>query len=318
MCGYQPKYSLSSKGVNLISEISSLVALLDSNGAKFDPKLRKKNRVRAIQSSLQIEANSMTVKQVTDIMDGKRVLSPPREILEVQNAIRAYEMIPELDPYSVKDLLRLHGTMMSGLVEEPGAFRTAGVNVVNGGTGEVIHYAPHPDFVPRFIEELMEWASAAEDHPLIVSSVFHHEFEYIHPFRDGNGRTGGLWQNLILYRWNSIFEWIPIESAIRGRQNEYYDAIREATDSNNSSVFIDFMLESIRDALKEINEVHSGNIEDIVLSMISSGSFTNANDTALELGVSERTVRRAISSLKGRGAIRREGSDKNGVWMPKE
>ena len=243
MCGYQPKFTVSSKSINLISEISALVTKMDYRSLNRNLKLRKKNRVRSIQSSLQIEANSMTVEQVTDIMNGKKVLGPPRDIKEVKNAIEAYKLLPELDPYSIKDLLRTHGIMMADLTDQSGMFRTVGVNVVNSSTGEVIHYAPHPDYVPRFIEELMQWASTSEDHPLIISCVFHHEFEYIHPFTDGNGRTGRLWQNLILSKWNDLMASIPVESMIRRHQEEYYEAISRSTADGDSGVFIEFMLE---------------------------------------------------------------------------
>ena len=280
-----------------------------------DIRLRNRNRVRSIQSSLQIEANSLTVEQVTALFEGKRVMGLSKEIREVDNAIRAYDLISQLDPYSVKDLLRLHGIMMAGLTEQSGMFRTVGVNVVNSKTGEVIHYAPNPDFVPRFVGELMEWAASADDHPLIVSCVFHHEFEFIHPFTDGNGRTGRLWQTLILSKWDSIFEWIPVESKIRDRQSEYYRCIQKATDDNDTSIFIDFMLEAIRDALvKMVNENNSG-YEQKILQLIADGDYTNANEVADRLGVSEKTVRRAISSLKEKRLIERDGSDKNGIWI---
>ena len=280
-----------------------------------DIRLRKRNRVRSIQSSLQIEANSLTVEQVTALFEGKRVMGPSKDIREVDNAIRAYDLISQLDPYSVKDLLRLHGIMMAGLTEQSGMFRTVGVNVVNSKTGEVIHYAPNPDYVPRFVGELMEWAASADDHPLIVSCVFHHEFDFIHPFTDGNGRTGRLWQTLILSKWDSIFEWIPVESKIRDRQSEYYRCIQKATDDNDASIFIDFMLEAIRDALvKMVNENNSG-YEQKILQLIADGDYTNANEVADRLGVSEKTVRRAISSLKEKRLIERDGSDKNGIWI---
>ncbi|MBR6214264.1 MAG: Fic family protein [Candidatus Methanomethylophilaceae archaeon] len=277
-------------------------------------KLRKKNRVRSIQSSLQIEANSMTVEQVTDIMNGKKVLGPPRDIKEVKNAIEAYKLLPELDPYSIKDLLRTHGIMMADLTDQSGMFRTVGVNVVNSSTGEVIHYAPHPDYVPRFIEELMQWASTSEDHPLIVSCVFHHEFEYIHPFTDGNGRTGRLWQNLILSKWNPVFEWIPVESAIRDRQSEYYRCIREATDLNDTSVFIDFMLESIKESLQKTMKDSADSLRSKILSMIKGGKYTTAAEAAKKLGVSEKTIEREIAMLRDEGVIVREGSNKTGSW----
>lgn len=315
MCGYQPKFTISARSINLVSEISSLVTSISHASLTRDIRLRNRNRVRSIQSSLQIEANSLTVEQVTALFEGKRVMGPSKEIREVDNAIRAYDLISQLDPYSVKDLLRLHGIMMAGLTEQSGMFRTVGVNVVNSKTGEVIHYAPNPDYVPRFVGELMEWAASADDHPLIVSCVFHHEFEFIHPFTDGNGRTGRLWQTLILSKWDSIFEWIPVESKIRDRQSEYYRCIQKATDENDTSTFIDFMLEAIRDALvKMVNENNSG-YEQKILQLIADGDYTNANEVADRLGVSEKTVRRAISSLKEKRLIERDGSDKNGIWI---
>ncbi|MBE6523071.1 MAG: Fic family protein [Thermoplasmata archaeon] len=287
---------------------------MDYHSLNRNLKLRKKNRVRSIQSSLQIEANSMTVEQVTDIMNGKKVLGPPRNIKEVKNAIEAYKLLPELDPYSIKDLLRTHGIMMADLTDQSGMFRTVGVNVVNSSTGEVIHYAPHPDYVPRFIEELMQWASTSEDHPLIVSCVFHHEFEYIHPFTDGNGRTGRLWQNLILSKWNPVFEWIPVESAIRDRQSEYYRCIREATDLNDTSVFIDFMLESIKESLQKTMKDSADSLRSKILSMVKGGKYTTAAEAAEKLGVSEKTIEREIAMLRDEGVIVREGSNKTGSW----
>ena len=313
MCGYQPKYSISSKSVNLVAEIATLITKIDPDAVIMDLRLRKRNRVKSIQSSLQIEANSMTLDQITDIIDGKRVIGPPRDIQEVKNTIKAYELLPKLDPYSVDDLLKVHETMMMGIVDEPGKFRKVGVNVVNSHTGEVIHYAPHPDYVPRFIEELMQWASSSEDHPLIKSCVFHHEFEFIHPFVDGNGRTGRLWQNLILSKWNPVFEWIPVESFVRDRQSDYYRCIKEATDQNDTSVFIEFMLESIRDSLLESTD----DVKDLrirILSMIKSGTFTTSKEASKILGVSERTIGRTLASLKEDGIIIRTGSNKTGTW----
>ena len=314
MSGYQPKFTVSAESINLVSEIASLVTKMDMINRGMDIGLRKKNRIRSIQSSLEIEANSLTVSQVTDIIEGRRVIGPQKDILEVRNAIDAYGMIPGLDPYSVNDLLRLHGAMMKGLTEQAGMFRTVGVNVVNSSTGEVIHYAPRPDYVPSFIKDLMQWASSSGHHPLITSCVFHHEFEYIHPFTDGNGRTGRLWQTLILSRWNPVFEWVPTESVVRDNQSSYYRAIREATDQNDTSVFIDFMLTSIRDALQAAID-DSGDLENTLLQWISDGRFTTAEEVSEALGVSERTVRRALASLKDSGRISREGSNKTGKWV---
>ena len=235
--------------------------------------------------------------------------------MEIQNAVKAYDMIPRLDPHSVEDLLKAHRTMMNGLIDGPGKFRETGVNVINSVTKEVVHYAPHPKFVPVFISELMEWASATEHHPLITSCVFHHEFEYIHPFTDGNGRMGRMWQTLMLMKWNPLFEWIPEESVIRDHQQEYYRAIKESIDADDARVFIEFMLESILESLKGCFMANDlTDIERKVLEMIGAGTFKKTEDAASATGVSERTVRRAIESLKRKGIIERMGSDRKGRW----
>ncbi len=317
MSGYQPKFTVSAESVNLISEISELMTRVELSNDCSDLKLRKRNRIKSIQSSLQIEANSLTVSQVTDIVDGKRVIGPQRDILEVKNAIEAYKLLPDIDPYSVNDLLKLHQVMMNGLTDQSGMFRTVGVNVVNSATGEVIHYAPHPDFVPKFINELIDWAHSSEHHPLIVSCVFHHEFEYIHPFTDGNGRVGRLWQTLILSRWNPLFEWIPIESVIRDTQSSYYHAIRVATDANDTSPFIEYMLETIRDTLLKLLD-ETSDLRGKILTLISEGRFTTAGEVSKALGVSDRTVERTLASLKADGLIVREGAKKTGRWTMSE
>ncbi|MBE6528287.1 MAG: Fic family protein [Thermoplasmata archaeon] len=317
MCGYQPTFTISAKSINLVSEISSLVTKLSPQIDRMDLKLRRKNRVKSIQSSLEIEANSLTENDVSAIIDGKIVMGPKRDILEVQNAIEAYDLIEKMNPYSIQDLLKLHGIMMRGLVPDAGSFRENGVNVVNSLTKEIIHYGPHPDYVPRFIEELLEWSEKTDHHPLIVSCVFHHEFEFIHPFSDGNGRTGRLWQTLILSKWNPAFEWIPVESIIRDRQKDYYSAIKAATDLNDTSPFIEFMLEAIKDTLCEIS-VPDQSLDDIILEKIAKGEYTNTSAVAEEMGLSEKTIRRHIASLKEQGLIVREGSDKTGRWIVRE
>ena len=245
------------------------------------------------------------------------MIGPQQDILEVKNAIEAYKLLPDIDPYSVNDLLKLHQVMMNGLTDQSGIFRTVGVNVVNSATGEVIHYAPPPDFVPKFINELIDWAHSSEHHPLIVSCVFHHEFEYIHPFTDGNGRVGRLWQTLILSRWNPLFEWIPIESVIRDTQSSYYHAIRVATDANDTSPFIEYMLEIIRDTLLKLLD-ETSDLRGKILTLISEGRFTTAGEVSKALGVSDRTVERTLASLKADGLIVREGAKKTGRWTMSE
>ena len=308
-----PSFTVSPKAINLMMEIAEMVNGDERVSIIPDWTLRKQLRIISIQSSLQIEANSLSVEDVTDIINGVRVLGPPRDILEVKDAYSAYELLSELDPFKTDDLLRAHGVMMSGLVKEAGAFRTVGVNVVNSRTGEVIHHAPDPELVPDLIKNLIKWASASEYHPLIVGCVFHHEFEFIHPFRDGNGRMGRMWQTLILSKWMPVFEWLPVESMIRDRQMEYYRAIQEA-DQGDTSSFIDFMLEAIRDALKKWGK-NKSSVRMKVLELIKSGEYTNSVEIAQLLNVSTSTIERVIYSLRNDNLIIRKGSKKTGYWV---
>ena len=215
------------------------------------PRLRRVSRVKSIHSSLAIENNTLSIGQVTDIVEGKRVLGPADDILAVKNAIEAYKMIDEVDPFRMEDLLKVHGVMMGGLVDEAGRIRTGNVGVF-GEKGNVIHTAPSYKLVHELMGQLFDWIKNADVQMLIKSSVFHYEFEFIHPFRDGNGRMGRLWQTALLASWKPIFKYIPIESVIKDRQEEYYTAIARATSEAKSNAFILFMLDAIGEAIKGI------------------------------------------------------------------
>ena len=206
---YQPPFSISSRAVSLVAEISALVERYVIRLEQSDAlKLRRANRIKTIHSSLAIEGNALSLKQVTDILDGKRVVAPLREIQEVKNAIATYDLAPKLNPFSVKDLLKAHCTMMAALVEGAGSFRTGGVGVFAGE--QIIHIAPPAGQVPQLIANLFGWLRSSKDHLLIRSCVFHYEFEFIHPFADGNGRIGRLWQSLILGKLNPVFLHLPV------------------------------------------------------------------------------------------------------------
>ena len=247
---YQPPFTISSRAVSLVAEISALVERYVIRLEQRDAlKLRRANRIKTIHSSLAIEGNTLSLKQVTDILDGKRVIAPLREIQEVKNAIATYDLAPTLDPFSVKDLLKAHGTMMAALVDGAGNFRTGGVGVFAGE--QVIHVAPPAGQVPQLVANLFDWLRNSKDHLLIRSCVFHYEFEFIHPFADGNGRTGRLWQSLILAKLNPVFLHLPVETMVHDNQNGYYQAINDSTAKSDSCIFIDFMLERILDALKQ-------------------------------------------------------------------
>jgi Fic family protein len=209
---------------NLVIEIAELTgAMTVSEQLSKNPKLRRENRVKSIHSSLAIEQNSLSIDQVSDVIDGKRVLGPPQDIREVKNAYEAYEIMTKLDPYSVKDLLKAHMIMMAGLVKEAGMFRSKGVGVYAGD--QLIHAGTPANYVPDLIGQLFDWLKKSKLHPLVKSCIFHYEFEFIHPFADGNGRTGRLWHTLLLAKWKEFFLWLPIESVIRERQDGYYKAL---------------------------------------------------------------------------------------------
>lgn len=251
MNNYKPPFHITNKMTYLIAEISEQVGRITvMQAGTISPHLRRKNRIRTIHSSLAIEHNTLSLEQVTAILDGKRVLGNPNEIKEVQNAYEAYELMLRLDPISVDDLLKAHKLMMKGLVPENGRFRSRGVGVFDGEI--LVHMAPPAEFVSGHIHNLFAWYQQSEVHPLIKSAVFHYEFEFIHPFSDGNGRIGRMWHSLLLGKWKELFFWLPIEELIQSRQKEYYDALGVADKQADSTEFVELMLEIINDSLKEV------------------------------------------------------------------
>lgn len=251
MSDYKPPFHMTDKMTTLIAEISEEVGRITVlHGTTLSPHLRRTNRIRTIHSSLAIEHNSLSLDQVTAIIDGKRVLGNPNEIKEVQNAYEVYELMLKLDPLSIDDLLKAHRLMMNSLITENGKFRSRGVGVFDGA--KMVHVAPPAEFVPGHIDNLFQWYWKSELHPLIKSAVFHYEFEFIHPFSDGNGRIGRMWHSLLLGNWKELFFWLPIEELIQTRQNEYYDALSLADKESDSAVFVELMLDIIKDNLKEL------------------------------------------------------------------
>lgn len=248
---YNPPYTITNKIVDLIAGISELIGHITvTSGLNNNPKLRRANRIKTIQASLAIENNTLTVEQITALLNGKRILGTPAEIKEVKNAYEVYEQLLTFNPYSVSDLLKAHGILMADLVKNAGYFRTGGVGVFKGR--QVVHMAPPAEFVPEHIGNLINWYQKSTAHPLIKSAVFHYEFEFIHPFADGNGRMGRLWHTLLLAEWKEILAWIPVETLVKERQEGYYDALGKADKEADSTVFVEFMLTALRDALKEI------------------------------------------------------------------
>ena len=254
MGNYKPPFHITDKITSLIAEISEQVGRITVlQEGIISPHLRRENRIRTIHSSLAIEHNSLSLDQVTAILDGKHILGNPNEIKEVQNAYEAYELMLHLNPASVDDLLKAHKLMLNGLVPKNGSFRSGGVGVFDGAT--LVHMAPPAEFVPELIFNLFLWYQQSELHPLIKSAVFHYEFEFIHPFADGNGRIGRMWHSLLLGKWKELFFWLPIEELIQSRQQEYYDALGAADKQADSTAFVELMLEIIRDSLIEVTVV---------------------------------------------------------------
>lgn len=260
MSRYEPPFHMTDRIMNLVAAISEQIGRVTvlSHG-NLNPHLRKENRIRTIHSSLAIEHNSLSIEQVTAVLDGKRILGNPNEIKEVMNAYEAYEMMLQLQPLSVRDMLKAHRMMMNGLISENGSFRSGVVGVFDGEVP--VHMAPPAQFVPEQIEALLEWYGRSEIHPLIRSAIFHYEFEFIHPFTDGNGRMGRLWHSLLLGQWKDIFYWLPIEELIRNRQKEYYDALGKSDREADSAAFVELMLEIVFDTIKEVTVVGTESAE---------------------------------------------------------
>ena len=244
----QPVYAITPKILTLVEQIGEAVGRVETSGVFRDLRLRRINRIRTIHSTLAIEGNILSETQVSTILDGKRVAAPPKDIQEVRNAIRAYEQYQQWNPTSETDLLTAHAILMSGLLDAPGHYRLGEVLVA--GRGKIHHVGPPAWRVPHLMRDLLMWLGNTDQHPLIVSSVFHYEFEFIHPFEDGNGRMGRLWQNLILTRWKAMFANIPVENLVRDYQSGYYAAIRQSSAEGESTAFIAFMLEMILESTR--------------------------------------------------------------------
>ncbi|MEO5913825.1 MAG: Fic family protein [Luteolibacter sp.] len=293
---YSPPYALTPGILDLVAGIAETAGRLGAlEGEGNRPKLRRENRLRSIQASLAIENNSLSLEQVTAVIAGKRVLGPPREIQEVRNAFAAYEAMPSWHPATAKDLLAAHRLLIQGLADDAGKFRRGSVGIAQGG--RVIHLAPPADRVPGLMKDLLAWLRRGEVHPLVASCVFHYELEFIHPFTDGNGRMGRLWQTLVLSRWNPLFAWLPVETVIRDQQAEYYQILATCDKAGNSTAFIAFLLAALLKALQEIGSTDQ--VADQVTDQVGNLLRTLAKDTlpALEcmkrLGLSHRPTFRA-------------------------
>ena len=309
----EPPFELTNQIIDYVAEIAELVGRLTvTSPLSASPTLRRANRIRTIHGSLAIEQNTLSLEQVTAVLNGKHVLAPPKDIAEVKNAYEIYERLEELDPYSVDDLLTAHGIMTQGLVEESGTFRTRPVGVVDS-EGHVLHFGTLPQYVPDLVMELLDWAKTSEVHMLIRSCVFHYEFELIHPFADGNGRVGRLWHTLLLSKWNPAFAWLPVESIIHDRQQEYYDAINVSNDAGESTAFIEFMLSAIKaslmDTINTSDEMSDGPMDKSTIrwkqieKFLKTHEFIMNADVRALCDVSAATANRILAGLVSDGKL---------------
>lgn len=302
----KPPFEITNQMIDYVAEIAELVGKLSAVfSLSANPTLLRSNRIRTIHGSLAIEQNTLSLEQVTAVLNGKHVLAPPKDIAEVKNAYEIYERLDELDPYSVDDLLTAHAIMTRGLVEESGVFRSRPVGVVDS-EGPVLHFGTLPQYVPDLVIELLGWTKTSEVHMLIRSCVFHYELELIHPFADGNGRVGRLWHTLLLSKWNSAFAWLPVESIIHDRQQEYYAAINASNDAGESTVFIEFMLSAIKASLIEAIDasgaMSDGKIDKATFRWNKIQEYLKTHDYIMNAdvrelcGVSAATANRILSS----------------------
>lgn len=333
----KPPFTITNIMLNQIVTISQRIGQL-SVAYERHLQLRKNHRIRSIQASLAIENNSLSLEQVSDIIDGKRVLGNPREIQEVKNAYDAYEQIGRLKPYVLKDFLHAHQLMTHGLVNQSGQFRHTDVGVFDNH-GNVIHIGARPPFIQKAMQDLFAWAKADDTPALIKSSVMHYEIEVVHPFEDGNGRMGRLWQTVVLADWQPIFAWLPIESMVYAHQSDYYRVLGEADKANDSTVFIEFMLDIIAKTLADyatnetdsiaMSDKTSGKVSDklsatelqvfrqINAYLLNHQTITNAQAQIL-LDKSSATVRRYLSVFVAKGLLVAVGENKSRVYRLKD
>jgi Fic family protein len=330
-----PPFTINSQIVNLIAKISEQVGGLNASLLNSSPYLRKKNRIKTIAATLAIEGNNLTEEQITAIIAGQKVLGSERELAEVAGAIAAYDVLPNLQPHKISDLLKAHNLMMTGILLDAGKFRNKAVGIHKGG--KVHHIAPPAHRVAGLMADLVEWLKKSSDHPLITSSVFHYEFEFIHPFRDGNGRLGRLWQTLILSKWHRLFLVLPLESIIKDNQKKYYQALEKSDKNGNSTAFIEFMLLAISETLNKnmlsknilaknapkntlinapINApINPQKTPDAILMLIKNNPKITYQQIADILQKNLRTIGRSIALLQKNQKLTRVGPNKTGHWQ---
>jgi Fic family protein len=328
---YEPPFTLTHQIIKQISDIAELVGIWKANNNNtLVPALRRSNRIKTIQASLAIEQNTLSVEQVTAVIQGKTVLGPPAEIQAVHNTFKAYAAMPTWQPSQLDDLLTAHSLLMHGLLENAGRLRHQDVGIYQ--KTHLVHMAPPASQLLRLITDLLEWIQQTDTHPLIASAAFHYEFEFIHPFSDGNGRTGRLWQTLILSRWQPILAYLPVETLIKKRQNDYYRLLGEADRQSDCTAFISFLLQTLENSLQEaITEQSSTEKKSVqksvqkpqkiakkVLLLLTKQPNLSLAEVAQQLDCAVRTVERAVATLKKANKIAFVGPKKSGHWEVKK
>lgn len=310
----KPPYSITGKILKLVALISEKIGEVNSAHLSKPPtELRKKNRIKTIQSSLEIEGNTLTLEQITAIIENKRIIGPKKDIVEVKNAIAVYDFLDKLNPYSFESFCEAHGILMNGLIENAGKLRTKSVGIVKGS--EIAHIAPPSEMLKPLMNDLFDYLKNDDDLIIIKSCVFHYEMEFIHPFIDGNGRMGRLWQTLILKDSYPVFEFLPVETLIKERQEKYYETLGKSDNTGESTLFIEFMLEIILESLNDllnIQNVSLLNIDRINLfkSIIKEDFFSRKDYLKNFREISSATASRDLQYGVENGLIEKNG-DKN-------
>jgi len=316
MSSYKPPYTITSKMLSLSTEISEAVTKIEVDAQHIiTPKLRKINRIKTLAGTLEIEGNFLGEEKITAILEGKRVLGTMLEVTEAEGAIAAYKEFENYDPYSLDDLLKAHKILMNGILKTAGNFRS--VNVGVGSKEGVSHVAPPHGVVPDLMHQLFDWLGSSDEHPLIKSCIFHYEFEFIHPFSDGNGRIGRLWQSVILYHWKKLFASLPTESIIRDNQERYYEALENAGAVGESTPFVEFMLDVILETVESSvkSSVQSSvNTDEKILAYLRSNPTATIKALATALDLTTRAIEKQISNLKKENRLQRVGSARKGHW----
>lgn len=326
MPSYQPPFQLTHRMTALVADIAEqLGAWKAANRGALVPELRRGNRIRTLQASLAIEQNTLSVEQVTAVLAGRPVLGSPKEIQEVRNAFATYEAMDGWQPHRLRDLLQANALLMAGLVDRPGRLRDGDVGIWRGD--RLLHMAPPASQVPRLIKDLLGWLRRTDAHPLVASAAFHYEFEFIHPFSDGNGRMGRLWQTLVLARWQPMLAWLPVETVVRHRQQDYYAQLARADATSDCSGFIEFMLQAIADSLRDAVATEmrvetkvktrvqpKPRTPEQILSLLREQPELSLVEVAGVIGRAVSTVERAAARLQAEERLRHVGPKKSGRW----